>query len=92
MADFFSRLRVRRSVLKRTTKRKDLPPAVLYLEWLSGENSRRVMGPDGQAHVFTDDLLQSHFKLVSNTEAQRLIEAHWQKEIAPTQEPVRKEG
>jgi hypothetical protein len=89
MSDFFARLRVRRSVLKRTTKRKDLPEAVLYLEWLSGEAKRKVLDGAGQEHVFADDLLQSNFKLVNNAEAQKLIDAHWKKHVAEPQAPVR---
>ena len=65
MSEFFDRLRMRRSVLKRTTRRKDLPEAVLYLEWLGGEMSRKVMDPEGNKQVITDHLLESNFKLVN---------------------------
>ena len=90
MNEFFDRLRMRRSVLKRTTKKKELPEAVLYLEWLGGETSRKVMDPEGTEQVLTDHVLESNYKLVSNAEAKKLIAAHWSKQVAKPQEPVRK--
>jgi hypothetical protein len=92
MADFFTRLRVRRSVLKRTTRRKSLPEAVLYLEWLGGEASRRLLDVERQEHVLTDDVIQSNYKLVSNAQAKKLIASHWQDEAAQAGEPVRNES
>ncbi len=86
---FFDRLRSRRSVLKRTRKRDDLPEVVLYLEWIGGEAKRRVMAPDGSEHVFADAVIESNYKSASKQEAEKLIEAYWKKEIAQPQEPVR---
>ena len=91
MKDTFSKLRPRRSVLKRTTKRPDLPAAVLYVEWLGGEMSRKVVDAEGKEHVLTDATMQSHYKLVSGPSAKELIEAHWAKLAAEPQAPARKE-
>ena len=91
MADFFDRLRVRKSVLKRTTKRKELPEVVLYLEWLGGEARRRVLDAEGGEHVLTDDVVQSNYKLVSNAQAKKLIATHWKGDVAAKQQPVRNE-
>lgn len=92
MSDFFSRLRVRKSVLKRTTKRKELPEAVLYVEWLSGEARRKVLDAEGGEHLLTDDVVQSNYKLVSNAQAKKLIDAHWKDHVVAPQPPVRKES
>lgn len=92
MSDFFARLRVRKSVLKRTTKRKELPEAVLYVEWLGGEARRRVLDTDRKEHLLTDDIVQSNYKLVSNAEAKKLIASHWKEDVATPQQPVRKES
>ena len=92
MSDFFTRLRIRKSVLKRTTKRKELLEAVLYLEWLGGEAKRRVLDAARQEHVLTDDVIQSNYKLVSNTEAKKLIAAHWQADMGEPKKPVRNES
>ena len=92
MNDFFTRLRVRKSVLKRTTKRKELPEAVLYVEWLSGEARRRVLDAERKSHVFTDDVIQSNYKLVSNAVAKKLVASHWKEDVGEPQKPVRKES
>lgn len=92
ISDFFSRLRIRKSVLKRTTKRKELPEAVLYVEWLSGEARRRVLDAERKEHVLTDDVVQSNYKLVSNAVAKKLIESHWKADVGEPQKPVRKES
>lgn len=86
---FFDRLRSRRSVLKRTRKRQDLPEVVLYLDWIGGESKRRVMASDGSEHIFADAVIESNYKSASKQEAKKLIEAHWKAEIAKPQEPVR---
>ena len=91
MSDFFDRLRVRKSVLKRTTKRKELPEAVLYVEWLSGEARRRLLDVARNEHVLNDDVIQSNYKLVSNAQAKKLIASHWKDDVATPQQPVRKE-
>lgn len=90
MNDFFSKVRSRRTVLKRTRPSPELPPAVLYLEWLNVEGKRKVLDPEGNEHVLTDKVLMSNFKIVSKTEANKLIEAHWKDQIAKVQEPARK--
>lgn len=90
--DFFDRLRVRKSVLKRTTKRKELPEAVLYVEWLSGEARRRLLDAERKEHVLADDVVQSNYKLVNNAQAKKLIASHWKEDVAAPQKPVRKES
>ena len=92
MSNFFERLRVRKSVLKRTTKRKELPEAVLYVEWLSGEARRRLLDAERTEHVLTDDVIQSNYKLVSNAQAKKLIASHWQADVGEPQKPMRKES
>jgi hypothetical protein len=90
--DFFDRLRVRKSVLTRTTKRKELPEAVLYLEWLSGESRRRCLDAERKEHLLTDDVVQSNYKLVSGGQAKKLIASHWTEDVGAPQKPVRKES
>jgi hypothetical protein len=92
MSDFFDRLRIRKSVLKRTTKRKELPEAVLYLEWLSGEARRRLLDVARKEHLLADDVIQSNYKLVSNAQAKKMIASHWKEDVAAPQQPVRKES
>ena len=90
MKAFFDRLRARRTVLKRTRKRPDLPEAALYIEWIGGENKRRLMAPDGTEHVFADKLVESYYKIAGKADGTKLIEAHWSEEVAKAQEPARK--
>ena len=68
----------------------DLPATVLYLEWLGGETSRKVLDSERKEHVLTDAVVQSHYKVVSGPQAKELIEAHWAKDAAEPQAPVRK--
>lgn len=73
----FDKLRARRSVLKRTAKRPQLPPLILYLEWLGGTGQRRFLAEDGQEHVLDDKTVQSSYKLVPGKDSKALIEKHW---------------
>lgn len=88
MADFFSKLRARRSVLKRTRDRADLPGAVLYLEWIGGEAKRKVLDTDGNEHTLADVVLQSNYKVVNRPQAKELIAKHWAEAAAPKQTPT----
>ena len=90
MADFFDKARARRTVFKRTGKSKNLPSAVLYLEWLGSEGKRKVLDTERQEHTLTDTVIQSNYKFVGKSEAKKLIEAHWEKDVAERQIPVRK--
>ena len=63
---------------------------MLYIEWLGGENKRRLMGPDGTEHVLADKLVESYYKIAGKHDGNKLIEAHWSEEVAKAQEPVRK--
>lgn len=82
MNDFLSKARAMRSVLKKTRTRSDLPSPVLYVEWLSGENKRRVLDTAGTEHRITDAVLQSNYKLVTGGQAKELIAEHWAKQAA----------
>ena len=77
VADFFSKLRIQKSVLKRTRKRDDLPREALYVEWLSGEGRRKVLDTRGKEHLITDKVLQSNYKLATGSDAKKLIATHW---------------
>lgn len=90
VSDFFDRLRARRSVLKRTRKRDDLPEAVLYLEWVGGEGARRLLDPEGKEHVLPDAVVQSNYKSATKAEGKKLIEKYWADHAAKKQEPIRK--
>ena len=74
---FFRNIRPRKSVLKRTRPRADLPQYVLYLGELVGQNQRRVVGPTGEEKVLTDKIVESNYKLVSGPEAEALVQEHW---------------
>lgn len=90
VSDFFERLRARRSVLKRTRKREDLPEAVLYLEWIGGEGARKLLDPEGKEHVLPDAVVESNYKSASKAEGKKLIEKYWKQQAAKKQEPIRK--
>lgn len=77
MNDFLTKARARRSVLKRTRGRSDLPSPVLYMEWLSGEMKRRVIDVEGHEHLLADAVVQSYYRLVTGGQAKDLIAAHW---------------
>ena len=90
MADLLDKMRARRTVLIRTTKRPDLPESALYLEWLGGQASRKVLGADHKEHILTDAIVRSNFKLASGPEAEVLVTQHWGNDVAEPQQPIRK--
>lgn len=77
MKDAFSNLRVKRSVLKRTRSRADLPAVVLYLGPLAGQMKQKVMTPEGGEQELTDGVLASYYKLVTGSKGKELLEEHW---------------
>lgn len=77
MNDFLSKVRAGRTVLKKTGGPADLPSCVLYLEWLSGENKRRVKDPSGKTHDLSDKVVQSHYRTITKVQAKKLLTAHW---------------
>ncbi|MBI5511066.1 MAG: hypothetical protein HY903_20075 [Deltaproteobacteria bacterium] len=89
MADMLGKLRPRRTVLIRTTKKADLPEAALYVEWLGGEMSRKVLDAEHKEHVVTDQILLSNYKIAGGPEAEKLIATHWKKDQPKKQAPVR---
>lgn len=90
MNDMLQKLRPRRTVLKRTTKKADLPEAALYIEWLGGEMSRKLLDTAKKEHILSDQLLLSNYKVVGGTEAEKLIGEHWETEQPQKQATVRK--
>ena len=90
--DFFSKLRVRRSVLKRTGKFSELPEKVLYVEWLSNEGKRKVLDVEGKEHAITDRKMQSNYKMATRRAAKKMIAEHWSDAQLPVVEQVRKES
>ena len=84
MQSFFDKMQSRRSILKRTKMRADLPPLVLYMDVVSGMSKRRVLDTDGKEHQLDDAVLQSHYKLVTWGQAKELMARHWP-EIQPLQ-------
>lgn len=89
MTDILQKLRPRRTVLKRTTKKAELPEAALYLEWLGGEMSRKVVDTAKKEHILSDQLLLSNYKIASSAEAEKLIAEHWKTEQPKKQATVR---
>ncbi len=83
MADILAKARAGRTVLKRTTATQGakLPALVLYMEWLAGENKRRVLDTDGNEHRLNDKIVESSYRLVTGGQAQELIEKHWPKAL-----------
>ncbi len=77
MAGILDKLRPRRTVLIRTTKKTDLPETALYVEWLGGEMSRKLLDAAHKEHVVSDQDLLSNFKIASGPEAEKLIAEHW---------------
>ena len=75
--DPFPKVRAKRTVFKRTRSRPELPVLVLYIEQVAGEAKRRVKDIDGNEHLIADTVLQSHFRMVSKTQATALIAEHW---------------
>jgi hypothetical protein len=74
---FFRNIRAKKSVLRRTRPRPELPQYVLYLGELVGQNQRRVVGPAGEEKILSDKVVESNYKLVSGPEAEDLVKAHW---------------
>ncbi|MEK7704834.1 MAG: hypothetical protein AAB426_07735, partial [Myxococcota bacterium] len=67
----------KRSVLKRTRSRADLPAVVLYLGPLSGQMKQKVMTPEGSEQDLADGVMSSYYKLVTGTKGKELLESHW---------------
>lgn len=84
MQSFLDRMQTRRSVLKRTRGRPDLPALVLYLETVSGQPKRRVVDAEGKEHVLDESVLQSQYKLVTGAQAKDLHARHWPNLQPPT--------
>ncbi len=80
MPGMLDKLRPRRTVLIRTTKKADLPEAALYIEWLGGEMSRKLLDAAHKEFVVSDQDLLSNFKIASGPEAEKLIGEHWKKD------------
>jgi len=80
MPGMLDKLRPRRTVLIRTTKKDDLPEAALYIEWMGGEMSRKLVDSHHKEHVVTDQVILSNFKIASGPEAEKLVAAHWKKD------------
>ena len=79
MQSFLDRMQMKRSVLKRTKTRAELPAIVLYMESVPAQHKVRVLDTDGQEHLLDETVLQSHFKLVTWGQAKELLAAHWPK-------------
>jgi hypothetical protein len=77
MATMLDKMQTKRTVLKRTRSRADLPALVLYLETVSGQPKRRVLDADGKEHLIDESVLQSQYKLVTGPQAKDLIDKHW---------------
>ena len=88
MQDIFQKLKVNQTVFQRTKNAPELPKWALYSEWLSGQNKRRVLDPEGQAHDLDDKVLQSHYKLVTKSQAKKLLAQYWPQESAKTTQPA----
>jgi hypothetical protein len=79
MATLLDKMQTRKTVLKRTRTRPDLPSLVLYLETVSGQPKRRVLDAEGKEHLLDESVLQSQYKLVTGAQAKELIDKHWPK-------------
>ncbi len=77
MQTFFDKLNPRRSVLKRTRGRPDLPALVIYIENIGGQAKRKVLDEQGGEHLIDDSLLQSQYKLVTGAQGKELVTKHW---------------
>jgi len=82
MSTFFDKLKPRRSVLKRTKVRPDLPKLLLYTDWLPGKHQRRLLDIEGNPHELDDNIVESYYKLSKGSESTKLIDDHW-----PDQKP-----
>lgn len=77
MSDFFRHFHARETVLKRTQERPGLPRLLLYVEWLAGQMSRRVIDATGKEHVLTDNVLQSSYRMLTGAQAEESLRDHW---------------
>ncbi len=77
MSDFFKNLQARRTVLKRTKVKPELPAVVLYIETLGGEMKRRVLDTKGGEHLINDKVMQSYYRVLPGSQAKELIAQHW---------------
>jgi hypothetical protein len=87
MADILAKARAGRSVLKRTNSTQgggELPKLVLYMEWLAGENKRRVVDTDGKEHRIPDRMIESSYRLVTGGQAEELMGEHWPAQLGDT--------
>jgi hypothetical protein len=89
MSDFFSKMRSRRTVLVRTRKRPDLPETLLYVGGSGGDGKRTVLDPAGKEQRLAEAVLQSHYRLATGSDAEKLIADQWPKEVTAPQAPVR---
>ena len=88
MATMLDKMQTKRTVLKRTRPRHDLPALVLYLESVAGQPKRKVVDADGKEHELEEAVLQSQYKLVTGPQAAELIDKHWPKLKEPPKTPV----
>lgn len=88
MATLLDKMQTRKTVLKRTRTRADLPALVLYLETVSGQPKRRVLDSEGKEHVIDESVLQSQYRLVSGGQAKELIDKHWPHQKQPPGKPA----
>ena len=79
MATMLEKMQIRRTVLKRTRPRADLPALALYVETVAGQTKRKVLDTEGKEHVIDETLLQSQYKVVTGPQAKELIDQHWPK-------------
>ena len=82
MKDFFARARSRRTVLVRTRKGPQLPELMLYVEWRAGEMKRLYLDAQGEEHLLSDVVVQSHYRFATGTQAKELLGKHWADQAA----------
>ena len=91
IATLFQKMRVGRTVLKRTRANNEFPPFVLYTGALLSEHGRQLLDAHGKEHRLSDKIIESNYKIIGKSESKRLIAAHWSEDVAPPREPVRKQ-
>ena len=79
LQNFLEKLRPYKTVLKRTSSRREFAAELLYVEWLAGEGKRKLLDHDGNEHVITDKSLESNYKMATGGAAKKLIETYWPK-------------
>jgi hypothetical protein len=87
MQSFLDKMQTKRTVLKRTKSRAELPALVLYLETVAGQPKRRVLDTEGKEHEIEETVLQSTYKLVTGAQAKELHAQHWPK-VTPPKAPA----